>query len=147
MSIYILPTVVSSILSSRRAIATMTRTSFLDSLVSWKYAPILVRDIYSAAFPMIVFIWIIWCLKIFTCCCWKHTHKDVFSSYGFRIVIAALDLPIIKKVSVFMIFFANLTTLWISISQRRLPFNNYIEWFSCLLRCISSNCKQSMLQE
>ena len=52
----ILPTVVSSILSRRSAIATMTRTSFLDSLVSWKYAPILVRDIYSAAFPMIVFI-------------------------------------------------------------------------------------------
>ena len=35
--------------------ATMTRTSFRDSLAEWKYAPIVVRDIYSAAFEPISF--------------------------------------------------------------------------------------------
>ena len=33
--------------------ATMTRTSFRDSLAEWKYAPIVVRDMYSAAFEPI----------------------------------------------------------------------------------------------
>ena len=51
-----LPTVVRSMLSRRSAIATITRTSFLDSLTSWKWAPILVRDMYSAAFPIVALI-------------------------------------------------------------------------------------------
>ena len=42
-------TVVSSMLSRSRAMATITRTSFLDSLAEWKYAPIDVLETYSAA--------------------------------------------------------------------------------------------------
>ena len=41
-------------LSRRRAMATMTRTSFLDSRAEWKWAPMEVRDKYSAALEPIL---------------------------------------------------------------------------------------------